>query len=73
MERHEQLIAYLATLTALVVVFLGALIIGAFDDGVAGKIEMYGLGTITGGLIGVLSRPQARSTQVGPNEQVDLS
>lgn len=72
MERHEQLIAYLATLGALVIVYIASLLTGAIAPGVMGKFEAFGLGTITGGLIGVLSRPQARTTQVGPNENVDV-
>lgn len=63
-ERHEQLVAYLATLVALVTVFLSSIIVGAFSPGVIDKIEAFGLGTITGGLIGVLRIPQARTVTV---------
>lgn len=61
MTQREQLIAYLATLTALIVVLLSALIVAAFAPAVMGKIEAFGVGTITGGLIGVLRIPAARS------------
>jgi len=54
---RAQLIAYLATLGALVTCFMGAMIIGAFNDGVVGKIEVFGMGTLIGGLIGVLRMP----------------
>lgn len=57
MTAREQLIAYLATLTALVVVLLGALIVAAIFPEVMGKLESFGLGTVTGGLIGVLRIP----------------
>lgn len=63
-ERNQQLIAYLATLGALLVVFIAALIVGALSPGIIGKIEAFGLGTITGGLIGVLRLPQQRSMTV---------
>lgn len=60
MTSREQLIAYLATLAALVIVFISALIAGGFNLAVVGKIEAFGLGTITGGLIGVLRIPTLR-------------
>lgn len=63
-ERNQQLIAYLATLGALIAVFLAALIVAAIAPEVIGKIEAFGLGTITGGLIGVLRLPQQRSVTV---------
>lgn len=61
MTPREQLIAYLATLGALVVVFAVAIVAGVISDHVVGKIEAFGLGTITGGLIGVLRIPTARN------------
>lgn len=63
-ERNHQLIAYLATLSALVIVFVSSLIAGAMSEGVAGKLEMFGLGTVTGGLIGVLRMPTQRTVTV---------
>ncbi len=60
MTSREQLIAYLATLAALVIVFIAALVAGGFNLAVVGKIEAFGLGTITGGLIGVLRIPALR-------------
>lgn len=61
MSAHEQLIAYLATLAGLIFVFLGALLIVAFVPSLAGKITEFGLGAITGGLIGILRIPSVRS------------
>lgn len=61
MTQREHLVAYLATLAALVVVFVAALIAGAWAPALIGKIETYGLGTITGGLIGVLRLPSRPS------------
>ena len=59
-ERSAQLAAYLATLATLALVFLAALIAAAIAPALIGKIEAFGLGTITGGLIGVLRLPQQR-------------
>lgn len=59
---RDVLVAYLATLIALVAVVLGALAISAFVPGVLGKIEVFGLGTVTGGLIGVLRMPALRNS-----------
>ena len=61
MSENHYLTAYLATLGALVAVFVGALAFGAFNPAVIGKIEAFGLGTITGGLIGVLRLPSMRT------------
>lgn len=60
MTPKQALIAYLATLVALVLVFGGALIAGALAPALIGKIEAFGLGTVTGGLIGVLRLPSLR-------------
>lgn len=57
MTAREQLIAYLATLGILALVILGALLIAAWVPEVMGKMEVFGLGTVTGGLIGVLRIP----------------
>lgn len=59
-DRHD-LIAYLATLTALVGIFIAALF--AAGHGVT-VTEAFGLGTITGGLIGILRIPSARSVSI---------
>jgi hypothetical protein len=61
MSAQEQLIAYLATLAALVLVIVFALLIAAWVPLVMGKMEVFGLGTVTGGLIGVLRIPSARA------------
>ncbi|WP_084581795.1 hypothetical protein [Sphingomonas azotifigens] len=63
MNPREQLIAYLATLTALVVVLLGAMIIAALSNSIIGKMEAFGLGTVTGGLIGLMRLPSARPVE----------
>lgn len=64
MTPREQLVAYLATLAALVVVLLGAMIIAALSENIIGKMEAFGLGTVTGGLIGVLRIPTSRNVTV---------
>lgn len=65
MSPREQLVAYLATLAALVAVLLGAMLIAAFSgDLIIGKMEAFGLGTVTGGLIGLMRLPSSRSSNV---------
>jgi hypothetical protein len=63
-ERKAQLAAYLATLATLALVFIAALTAAAIAPALIGKIEAFGLGTITGGLIGVLRLPQQRATPI---------
>ena len=69
MSAREQLIAYLATLAALVIVFGSALFAAGHSVTVN---EAFGLGTITGGLIGVLRIPSARSA-TGTTESGDVN
>lgn len=71
-HQSDQLIAYLATLATLALCFIGALVVGAINGEVIGKIEAFGLGTLVGGLIGVLRLPQQRSVTVdnAPNNPV---
>lgn len=66
MSAREQLIAYLSTLATLVLVFIVAIVAGVISDHVVGKIEAFGLGTITGGLIGVLRIPSIRTASPDP-------
>lgn len=61
---QEQLIAYLGTLLALVVIFISALIAASISPTIIGKLEAFGLGTITGGLIGVLRIPAQRNLTI---------
>jgi hypothetical protein len=75
MTAREQLIAYLATLVILLLVLIAALIAAAVAPQVAGKMEVFGLGTITGGLIGVLripSQQQPRATASTENGDVNV-
>lgn len=60
MTSREQLIAYLSTLVALAVIVLGSLCIAKGHPDVLGKMEVFGIGTVTGGLIGVLRAPSTR-------------
>lgn len=64
MTAREQLIAYLATLFTLAAVFIAALV--AVGHGVDGPTvgQAFGLGTITGGLIGVLRLPSSRNVTI---------
>ena len=61
---RDQLIAYLATLFVLFMVFTAALFFAWLAPNIIGKIEAFGLGTITGGLIGVLRLPQQRTMTI---------
>ncbi len=61
MTGRDQLVAYLATLGTLCLVFCAALI--AAGNAVTVN-EAFGLGTITGGLIGVLRIPSGRNVTV---------
>ncbi len=65
MTAKYHLIAYLATLLSLVLVFAMAIVAGVINGNVIGKIEAFGLGTITGGLIGVLRLPSMRQPEHG--------
>lgn len=49
---------YLWTLAALVLVYFGSIVAAALVPSIIGKIEAFGLGTITGGLIGLLRIPR---------------
>lgn len=62
MTSREQTIVYLCTLAAIVLIVLGSMLIATWNGGVLiGKLEAFGLGTVLGGLIGVLRIPSARS------------
>lgn len=61
MTPSEQLVAYLSTLFALVVALVGSMLIAAFVPGVLGHVADFGIGTVTGGLIGVLRIPTSRA------------
>nr|DAL40954.1 MAG TPA_asm: hypothetical protein [Caudoviricetes sp.] len=63
-HERDQLIAYVATLVTLIICFLGALVAGVLNDAVISKMEAFGMGTLVGGLIGVLRIPSARSVTV---------
>lgn len=67
-DRH-QLIAYLATLTALVIVFCVPFI--AAGAGVS-VTEAFGVGVVTGGLIGLLRTPTA-SKPVASTDSGDVN
>jgi hypothetical protein len=69
MTPREQLVAYLATLTALVVVFCVPFI--AAWSGVTVS-EAFGVGVVTGGLIGLLRTPSSR-TPVAQTDSGDVN
>lgn len=71
MNNRDQLIAYIATLSALVLVFAIASIVASLKG--ATVIDGLAVGTVLGGLIGVLRIPTRagvnveQADQVGPN------
>lgn len=71
MTPREQLIAYLATLGALIIVLVGSMLIAAHSPGIIGKMESFGLGTVTGGLIGLMRLPSSRPSMVENAETVN--
>jgi hypothetical protein len=66
MSARHSLTAFIATLTTLVLVL--ALSFGAswLVPGLVGKIEAFGLGTVTGGLITLAASFRPRSPEVRP-------
>ena len=62
--KHEQITAFLATLGALLIVYLATLGFAAWFPQIVGKLETFGLGTITGGLIGILRIPSQRNVTI---------
>lgn len=72
MSAREQLIAYLATLIALIIALVGSMLVAAFVPGILGHVADFGIGTVTGGLIGVLRIPTARSP-VASTESGDVN
>jgi hypothetical protein len=55
--KHEYR-AYLWTLAALVMVYFGTMVAAGIWPDLMGKLEVFGLGTVTGGLIGLLRTPR---------------
>ena len=64
MTPAQQLVAYLATLGSIVLLVLGAMVIGALNVEVLTKTEAFGLGMAVGGLVGVLRIPTARNVTI---------
>ena len=63
MTARAQLIAYLATLAALVVVYIASIMAAAINPAVMERVGDLGLAVITGGLIGVLRMPSQRGPE----------
>jgi hypothetical protein len=66
---NPELTAYKLTLGALVLVFMGTMLVAALFPHIVGKLEMFGLGTITGGLIGLLRAPRFTQSAESPLER----
>lgn len=63
MTQRAQLTAYLATLAALVIVYIASIMAAAINPAVMERVGDLGLAVITGGLIGVLRMPSQRSPE----------
>lgn len=61
MSTKEQLTAYLATLLALVITFVTPFVASGFGVSIT---EAFGVGVVTGGLIGVLRIPTNRTVSI---------
>lgn len=73
MTSREQTVVYLCTLAAIVIIVLGSMLIATWNGGVLiGKLEAFGLGTVLGGLIGVLRIPSSR-TPVAQTDSGDVT
>lgn len=64
MGKHDQLICYLATLGAIVVLAMAAMAFTTFSPHVADKAEALGIGMVLGGLIGALRNPSRSQVTV---------
>lgn len=73
MTAREQLIAYLATLVALIMALVGSMVIAAFVPGILGHVADFGIGTVTGGLIGVLRIPSNNNRPVATTDSGDVN
>lgn len=62
----EELMAYFGTLIALVLLVIVAMLISAYFPHILGKVEAFGLGTVTGGLIGLMRIPRAKPVDGEP-------
>ena len=73
MTSSEQLIAYVVTLGALIVTLLGAMLVVAFVPGLSSHVADFGIGTVTGGLIGILRIPSTRNNPVVTTDSGDVN
>lgn len=69
MTDRYTLVAYIATLCTLVIVLVSGLVAAIFAPQLIGKIEAFGFGTVTGGLIGLAGtfRPRTNAHTDGGN------
>lgn len=73
MKFSEQLLAYIATLLALVLVMLMAFIFGALNTAVISSLGAFGLGTVTGGLLTALRTPSATASSMARTSMVSAT
>lgn len=76
MNDRYQFYAYLATLVALLVVVIAGLVAVCIAPATGGRLEVFGFGTITGGLIGILKLPQSSqrtAANVGTADSVTVT
>jgi hypothetical protein len=73
MTAREQLFAYMATLVALIIALVGSMLIAAFVPGILGHVADFGIGTVTGGLIGVLRIPSNNNRTMATTDSGDVN
>lgn len=66
MNQRHSLIAFIATLITLVLVLVSSFTAAYFVPDLIGKIEAFGIGTVTGGLITLAASFRPRQQQDAP-------
>lgn len=65
MSQRHAIVGFIATLITLVVVLIAAFMAAYFVPELIGKIEAFGLGTVTGGLVTLAASFRPRQDQGG--------
>ena len=68
MNQRHAIIGFIATLTTLLLVLSFSFIAAYFVPGLIGKVEAFGLGTVTGGLVTLAASFRPRYPQDGAGQ-----
>lgn len=63
MSQRHALLGFIATLTTLLLVLVSTFVAAYFVPGLIGKVEYFGLGTVTGGLVTLAASFRPRAPQ----------